>query len=71
MDTYAGVKGAWSPELNKPTPNVTYNVVAQVDGGLQNTFTLVMDNKGHVSSASGHITPRHRSGPRSRERKAT
>jgi hypothetical protein len=56
LDTYAGVRGAWSPELNKPVPNVTYNVVAQVDGGLQNTFTLVMNNKGHLSSARGHIT---------------
>jgi hypothetical protein len=56
VDTYAGVKGAWSPELNKPMPNVTYNVVAQVDGGLQNTFTLKMDNNGHLASAKGHIT---------------
>ncbi|WP_306904011.1 hypothetical protein [Arthrobacter pascens] len=56
VDTYAGVKGAWSPELNKPLPNVTYNVVAQVDGGLQNTFTLVMDGNGHLASAKGHIT---------------
>ena len=56
VDTYAGVKGAWSPELNKPLPNVTYNVVAQVDGGLQNTFTLVMDGNGHLAAAKGHIT---------------
>ncbi|WP_248760918.1 DNA/RNA non-specific endonuclease [Pseudarthrobacter sp. SSS035] len=56
VDTYAGVKGAWSPELNKPVANVTYNVVAQVDGGMQNTFTLVMDSKGHLASAKGHIT---------------
>ena len=55
VDTYAGVKGAWSPELNKPMPNVTYNVVAQVDGGLQNTFTLKMDTNGHLESAKGHI----------------
>ncbi|WP_051483199.1 hypothetical protein [Arthrobacter sp. 31Y] len=55
VDTYAGVKGAWSPELNKPMPNVTYNVVAQVDGGLQNTFTLKMDSNGHLESAKGHI----------------
>ncbi|VXC06425.1 hypothetical protein ARTHRO9V_200173 [Arthrobacter sp. 9V] len=55
VDTYAGVKGAWSPELNKPMPNVTYNVVAQVDGGLQNTFTLKMDSIGHLESAKGHI----------------
>ena len=54
-DTYAGVKGAWSLELNKPMPNVTYNVVAQVDGGLQNTFTLKMDSNGHLESAKGHI----------------
>ncbi|WP_458778764.1 hypothetical protein [Arthrobacter sp. D3-16] len=56
VDTYAGVKGAWSPELNKPVPNATYNVVAQVDGGLQNTFTLVMDHNGRLASAKGHIT---------------
>ncbi|MFC8039239.1 hypothetical protein ACFUOZ_07780 [Paenarthrobacter sp. NPDC057355] len=56
VDTYAGVKGAWSPELNKPMPNVTYNVVAQVDGGLQNTFTLKMDANGDLASAKGHIT---------------
>ncbi|MFE4543017.1 hypothetical protein [Arthrobacter sp. NPDC056727] len=56
VDTYAGVKGAWSPELNKPMPNVTYNVVAQVDGGLHNTFTLVMDSHGHLASAKGHIS---------------
>jgi hypothetical protein len=56
VDTFAGVQGAWSPELNKPAPNVTYNVVAQVDGGLQNTFTLVMDGNGHLASAKGHIT---------------
>ncbi|MCM0618341.1 DNA/RNA non-specific endonuclease [Paenarthrobacter sp. TYUT067] len=55
VDTYAGVKGAWSPELNKPMPNITYNVVAQVDGGLQNTFTLKMDSNGHLESAKGHI----------------
>ncbi|WP_243753197.1 DNA/RNA non-specific endonuclease [Paenarthrobacter sp. MSM-2-10-13] len=55
VDTYAGVRGAWSPELNKPMPNVTYNVVAQVDGGLQNTFTLKMDSNGHLESAKGHI----------------
>ncbi|VXC06549.1 hypothetical protein ARTHRO9V_200176 [Arthrobacter sp. 9V] len=36
-------------------PNVTYNVVAQVDGGLQNTFTLKMDSIGHLESAKGHI----------------
>lgn len=56
VDTYAGVRGAWSPELNKPMPNVTYNVTAQVDGGLQNTFTLVMDHNAHLASAKGHIT---------------
>ncbi|WP_256871769.1 DNA/RNA non-specific endonuclease [Paenarthrobacter nitroguajacolicus] len=55
VNTYAGVRGAWSVELNKPMPNVTYNVVAQVDGGLQNTFTLKMDNNGHLASAKGHI----------------
>ncbi|WP_104176131.1 hypothetical protein [Arthrobacter sp. Y81] len=55
LDTYAGVKGAWSPELNKPVASVTYNVVAQVDGGMQNTFTLVMDSKGQLASAKGHI----------------
>ena len=54
-NTYAGVKGDWSVELNKPMPNVTYNVVAQVDGGLQNTFTLKMDSNGHLESAKGHI----------------
>jgi len=42
-------------ELNKPMPNVTYNVVVQVDGGLQNTFTLKMDADGHLESAKGHI----------------
>lgn len=56
VDTYAGVKGAWSPELNKPMPNVTYNVIAEVDGGLRNTFTLVMDHNAHLASAKGHIT---------------
>lgn len=56
VDTYAGLKGAWSPELNKPVANVTYNVLAQVDGGLQNTFTLVMDHNAHLASAKGHIT---------------
>ena len=56
VDTYAGVKGAWSPELNKPVASVTYNVVAQVDGGMQNTFTLVMDSKGQLASAKGRIT---------------
>ncbi|MFE4196441.1 hypothetical protein ACFRJ9_11295 [Paenarthrobacter sp. NPDC056912] len=56
VDTYAGVKGAWSIELNKPMPNVTYNVIAEVDGGLQNTFTLVMDNNAHLATAKGHIT---------------
>ncbi|MFJ5955360.1 hypothetical protein ACIQC5_05305 [Paenarthrobacter sp. NPDC092416] len=56
VNTYAGVRGAWSVELNKPVPNVTYNVVAQVDGGLQNTFTLVMDANAHLASAKGHIT---------------
>lgn len=55
VDTYAGVQRAWSPELNKPMPNVTYNVVAEVDGGLQNTFTLVMDNNARLASAKGHI----------------
>nr|WP_243753223.1 DNA/RNA non-specific endonuclease [Paenarthrobacter sp. MSM-2-10-13] len=55
VNTYAGVRGAWSVELNKPMPNVTYNVVAQVDGGLQNTFTLKMDSNGHLESAKGHI----------------
>ncbi len=55
VNTYAGVRGGWSVELNKPMPNVTYNVVAQVDGGLQNTFTLKMDNNGHLASAKGHI----------------
>ena len=54
-NTYVGVKGAWSVELNKPMPNVTYNVVAQVDGGLQNMFTLKMDTNGHFESAKGHI----------------
>lgn len=56
VDTYAGVKGAWSPELNKPLPNVTYNVVAQVDGGLQNTFTIVTDNLAKAKSIEAHIT---------------
>ncbi|MFJ4028296.1 hypothetical protein ACIPWF_13055 [Paenarthrobacter sp. NPDC089989] len=55
VDTYAGVRGAWSPELNKPTPNVTYNVIAEVDGGLRNTFTLVMDQYAHLASAKGHV----------------
>lgn len=54
-NTYAGVRGAWSVELNKPVPNVTYNVVVQVDGGLQNTFTIKMDSDGHPISAKGHI----------------
>ncbi|MDO6142528.1 hypothetical protein [Paenarthrobacter aurescens] len=54
VDTYAGVRGAWSVELNKPMPNVTYNVVVQVDGGLQNTFTLKMDADGHLESAKSH-----------------
>jgi|GEM_PF-2826035 len=55
VNTYAGVRGAWSVELNKPMPNVTYNVVVRVDGGLQNTFTLKMDADGHLESAKGHI----------------
>ena len=55
VDTYAGVKGAWSPELMRPLPNVTYNVVAEVDGGLRNTFTLVMDHRAHLASAKGHV----------------
>ncbi|AFR29918.1 hypothetical protein ARUE_c30330 [Arthrobacter sp. Rue61a] len=54
-NTYAGVRGAWSVELNKPMPNVTYNVVVQVDGGLQNTFTIKMDSDGHPVSAKGHV----------------
>ncbi len=54
-NTYAGVRGAWSVELNKPMPNVTYNVVVQVDGGLQNTFTIKMDSNGDLESAKGHI----------------
>jgi hypothetical protein len=56
VDTYAGIRGAWSPELNKPVPNVTYNVVAKVDGGLENTFTYTTDAAGHASSVSGRIT---------------
>ncbi|WP_454809734.1 hypothetical protein [Paenarthrobacter nitroguajacolicus] len=32
VNTYAGGRGAWSVELIKPMPNVTYNVVVQVDG---------------------------------------
>ncbi|MFJ4168884.1 hypothetical protein ACIPY3_05190 [Paenarthrobacter sp. NPDC089714] len=55
VDTYGGVRGAWSLELNKPLPNVTYNVVVEVDGGLQNTFTLVMDQNAELASAKGHI----------------
>jgi hypothetical protein len=56
VDTYAGVKGAWSPELNKPMPNVTYNVIAQVDGGLQNTFTLITDDFAKPKFIGAHIT---------------
>jgi hypothetical protein len=56
VDTYAGVKGAWSPELNKPIPNVTYNVVAKVDGGLQNHFTIVTDDFAKAKSIEAHIT---------------
>lgn len=56
VDTYAGIRGAWSPELNKPVPNVTYNVVAKVDGGLENTFTYTTDAAGHATSVSGRIT---------------
>lgn len=56
VDTYAGVRGAWSPELNKPVPNVTYNVVAKVDGDLENTFTYATDATGHAQSVSGRIT---------------
>ncbi|WP_248760916.1 hypothetical protein [Pseudarthrobacter sp. SSS035] len=55
VDTYAGVHDAWSPELNKPVPNVTYNVVAKVDGGLENTFTYTTDAAGHAQSVSGRI----------------
>ncbi|MFI2566243.1 hypothetical protein [Paenarthrobacter sp. NPDC018779] len=55
VDTYGGVRGAWSLELNKPLPNVAYNVVVEVDGGLQNTFTLVMDRNAELASAKGHI----------------
>jgi hypothetical protein len=56
VDTYAGIRGAWSPELNKPVPNVTYNVVAKVDGGLENTFTYTTDAAGHATSVSGRVT---------------
>ncbi|MEV7132215.1 hypothetical protein AB0N24_04935 [Arthrobacter sp. NPDC093128] len=56
VDTYAGIRGAWSPELNKPVPNVTYNVVAKVDGGLDNTFTYTTDAAGHAQRVSGRIT---------------
>jgi hypothetical protein len=56
VDTYAGIRGAWSPELNKPVPNVTYNVVAKVDGGLENTFTYTTDAAGHAHRVSGRIT---------------
>jgi hypothetical protein len=37
-------------------PNVTYNVVAKVDGGLENTFTYTTDAAGHASSVSERIT---------------
>ena len=56
VDTYAGVKGAWSPELNKPMPNVTYNVIAQVDGGLQNTCTLITDDFAKPKYIAAHNT---------------
>lgn len=55
VDTYAGVRGAWSPELNKPVPNVTYNVVAKVDGGLENSFTIMTDGNAHIRRMSGHV----------------
>ncbi|XAS68082.1 hypothetical protein V3C33_01745 [Micrococcaceae bacterium Sec5.7] len=56
VDTFAGVRGAWSPELNKPVANVTYNVVAKVDGGLENTFTYTTDASGHAQGVSGRVT---------------
>jgi hypothetical protein len=56
VDTYAGIRGGWSTELNRPVPNVTYNVVAKVDGGLENTFTYTTDAAGHAQSVSGRIT---------------
>jgi hypothetical protein len=40
VDTYAGIRVAWSPELNKPVPNVTYNVVAKVDGGAGRQYSF-------------------------------
>lgn len=56
VDTYAGVKGAWSTELNKRMPNVTYNVVAKCDGGLENHFTYITDEFAKPISVEAHIT---------------
>ncbi|BCW62007.1 hypothetical protein HAV21_10405 [Paenarthrobacter sp. MSM-2-10-13] len=56
VDTYAGVKGAWSVELNKRMPNVTYNVVAKTDGGLENHFTIITDDFAKPKSVEAHIT---------------
>ncbi|MFK0002393.1 DNA/RNA non-specific endonuclease [Paenarthrobacter sp. NPDC090520] len=56
VDTYAGVKGAWSTELNKRMPNVTYNVVAKCDGGLENHFTYITDDFAKPVSVEAHIT---------------
>ncbi|XAS68079.1 hypothetical protein V3C33_01730 [Micrococcaceae bacterium Sec5.7] len=36
--------------------NVTYNVVAKVDGGLENTFTYTTDASGHAQGVSGRVT---------------
>ncbi|MFE4197622.1 DNA/RNA non-specific endonuclease [Paenarthrobacter sp. NPDC056912] len=56
VDTYAGIKGAWSTELNKRVPNVTYNVVAKADGGLENHFTIITDEFAKPKSVQAHIT---------------
>ncbi|MDO6148610.1 DNA/RNA non-specific endonuclease, partial [Paenarthrobacter aurescens] len=56
VDTYAGVRGAWSVELNKRMPNVTYNVVAKTDGGLENHFTIITDDFAKPKSVEAHIT---------------
>ncbi|MFF2843390.1 DNA/RNA non-specific endonuclease [Paenarthrobacter sp. NPDC057981] len=56
VDTFAGVKGAWSAELNKRMPNVTYNVVATADAGLKNHFTIITDDFAKPKSVEAHIT---------------
>ncbi|AFR30456.1 DNA/RNA non-specific endonuclease [Arthrobacter sp. Rue61a] len=40
----------------KRMPNVTYNVVAKTDGGLENHFTIITDDFAKPKSVEAHIT---------------